>query len=183
LLKNVVRNRLYQKLVSLYSNFVIFIQKKLKSYPMTVKWYFLFFCIFCSISLIGQQDILEEIEEIVIDDNKTILKSIFFGGGSAYIDEEQVQELSEFIYAVEHINRYEILVHSFTDNIGSKDYNQWLSQQRSEAVIWELEQLAIPIDLLLKADFGEDNPIYSNQTYLGKLHNRRVDVILRPLSF
>ena len=150
---------------------------------MTVKWYFLYFCIFCPILLMGQLDVSEVDEEIGIDPNKTILKSIFFGGGSAYIDEVQVKAIEEFIYAVENINRYEILVHSFTDNIGSKDYNQWLSQQRSEAVIWELEQLAIPIDLLLKADFGEENPIYSNHTYQGQLHNRRVDIILRPLSF
>jgi len=114
--------------------------------------------------LVGQ-----EADKIVIEDNQTILKSIFFGGGSAYIDEKQTTELKEFIYAVENINRYEILVHSFTDNIGSRQYNQWLSQQRSEAVIWELDQLDIPIDLLLKADFGEDNPIYNNNTYEGKL--------------
>jgi len=121
--------------------------------------------------------------KVVIEDNQTILKSIFFGGGSAYIDDKQLTDLKEFIYIVENINRYEILVHSYTDNIGSRQYNQWLSQQRSEAVIWELDQLDIPIDLLLKADFGEDNPIYSNNTFEGKLSNRRVDVILRPLSF
>ncbi len=131
----------------------------------------------------GQEIPSEFVERNEVAPNKTILKSIFFGGGSAYIDEEQVEALQEFIYAVDNINRYEILVHSFTDNIGSRQYNQWLSQQRSEAVIWELEQLAIPIDLLLKADFGEDNPIYNNQTYQGQLHNRRVDIILRPLSF
>lgn len=129
------------------------------------------------IIMIGQE------EEVVIEDNQTILKSIFFGGGSAYIDEKQATDLKEFIYAVENINRYEILVHSYTDNIGSRHYNQWLSEQRSDAVIWELDQLDIPIDLLLKADFGEDNPIYSNNTFEGKLSNRRVDVILRPLSF
>jgi len=124
-------------------------------------------------SLLGQE----------IEDNKTLLKSVFFGGGSYYIDAEQITELEDFIYKVENINRYEILVHSFTDNIGSKEYNQWLSRQRSAAVIDELLQLEIPIDLLLKADFGENNPIYSNATYQGKLRNRRVDVILRPLSF
>ncbi len=150
---------------------------------MTAKLFIVFFWLCCPLFLNGQVESTEPVETIKIEDNKTILKSIFFGGGSAYIDEEQAKELQEFIYAVENINRYEILVHSFTDNIGSRQYNQWLSQQRSEAVMWELEQLAIPIDLLLKADFGEDNPIYDNRTYQGKLHNRRVDVILRPLSF
>lgn len=150
---------------------------------MTVKFYIVFILLIFAILLNGQDNTLKVVETIKIADNKTILKSIFFGGGSAYIDEAQVVELQEFIYAVENINRYEILVHSFTDNIGSRQYNQWLSEQRSDAVIWELEQLAIPIDLLLKADFGEENPIYSNQTYQGQLHNRRVDIILRPLSF
>lgn len=140
---------------------------------------YLLFCIISFPSLLfGQTE-----EPTKIPDNQTILKSIFFGGGSAYIDEEQAQELREFIYAVENINRYEVLVHSFTDNIGSRRYNKWLSQERSAAVIWELEQLDIPIDLLLKADFGEDDPIYDNSTFEGQLSNRRVDVILRPLSF
>lgn len=150
---------------------------------MTVKLFVVFICLYWPILLIGQNEEIEAEAVVKIEDNQTILKSIFFGGGSAYIDAKQVQALQEFIYAVENINRYEILVHSFTDNIGSREYNQWLSQQRSDAVIWELEQLAIPIDLLLKADFGEDDPLYSNHTYQGQLHNRRVDVILRPLSF
>jgi OOP family OmpA-OmpF porin len=139
---------------------------------------FIFFnLLFFATYLHGQEQEKEDIS------NKTLLKSIFFGGGSYYIDEAQIKELNEFIYAIENINRYEILVHSFTDNIGSKSYNQWLSMQRSEAVLQELEKLAIPIDIILKADFGEVNPIYSNATYIGKLKNRRVDVILRPLSF
>ena len=150
---------------------------------MTSKLFTVFVLLIFPVLLIGQNSDLEAEETDGNMDNKTILKSIFFGGGSAYIDEKQVKALQEFIHAVENINRYEILVHSFTDNIGSRQYNQWLSQQRSEAVIWELEQLAISIDLILRADFGEDNPIYSNKTYQGKLHNRRVDVILRPLSF
>ena len=118
-----------------------------------------------------------------IDPNQTILKSIFFGGGSAYIDAEQELELQEFIFSVENINRYEVLVNSFTDNIGSREYNQWLSQQRSAAVLEILYDLELDIDLILKADFGEDGPVYNNETLEGKMKNRRVDVILRPLAF
>ena len=124
-----------------------------------------------------------QVEDNKILDNKTILKSIFFGGGSSYIDSGQAEELREFIYAVENINRYEVIVNSFTDNIGSREYNQWLSQQRSGAVLEILYQLDIPIDMILKADFEEDDPIYDNSTFEGQLSNRRVDVILRPLAF
>lgn len=120
---------------------------------------------------------------IIIDPNKMQIKSTYFGGGSAYIDLEQAEALKEFIFSVENINRYEVLVNSFTDNIGSREYNQWLSQQRSEAVLEILRELELEIDLILKADFGEDDPVYNNNTMKGKLKNRRVDVILRPLTF
>ena len=127
--------------------------------------------------------VVGQIEENKIPDNQTLLQNIFFGGGSSYVDEEQAEALREFIYAVENINRYEVIVNSFTDNIGSRQYNQWLSQQRSRSVIEILHQLDIPIDIILKADFGEDDPIYDNSTFQGQLSNRRVDVILRPLAF
>jgi len=120
---------------------------------------------------------------ILIDPNKMQIKSIYFGGGSADIDAKQEEALQEFIFAVENINRYEVLVNSFTDNIGSRAYNQWLSQQRSAAVLEILGELDLEIDLILKADFGEDDPVYNNNTSKGKLKNRRVDVILRPLTF
>ena len=129
--------------------------------------------------LLAQEDVIA----VPIDPNQTLLKSIYFGGGSSYIDEAQELDLQEFIFSVENINRYEVLVNSFTDNIGSREYNQWLSQQRSAAVLEILYELELDIDLILKADFGEDDPIYSNSTFEGKLHNRRVDVILMPLSF
>jgi len=120
---------------------------------------------------------------IIIDPNKMQLKSIYFGGGSAEIDQKQEEALKEFIYAVENINRYEVLINSFTDNIGSRAYNQWLSQQRSAAVLAILGELELEIDLILKADFGEDDPVFNNNTREGKFKNRRVDVILRPLTF
>jgi len=120
---------------------------------------------------------------IIIDPNKMQLKSIYFGGGSAYIDPVQEEALQEFIFSVENINRYEVLINSFTDNIGSREYNQWLSQQRSAAVLDILGELELEIDLILKADFGEDDPVFTNTTSEGKLKNRRVDIILRPLTF
>ncbi len=145
---------------------------------MNLKYLPILLALSLPIFLFGQTE-----KKLKIPDNQTILKNIFFGGGSAYIDQEQAEALREFIYAVENINRYEVIVNSFTDNIGSREYNQWLSQQRSSAVIEILYQLDIPIDMILKADFGEDDPIYDNSTFQGQLSNRRVDVILRPLAF
>ena len=109
-----------------------------------------------------------------------LTKSIYFGGGSYYIDELQRQELIEFIKSVPDIKNFTITVHSYTDDIGSPEYNQRLSELRSQAAINELLRLEISSDRIEIHDFGEFNPIYDNSTWEGKIRNRRVDVILWP---
>ena len=115
--------------------------------------------------------------------DKLIRKSIYFGGGSYYIDELQKDELRNFLSDFESFDNYEIVIFSHTDNIGGKEYNEWLSMMRSHAVVYELIQHGIPDDIIEKKDFGQENPLYTNQSWDGRLMNRRVDVILVPLAF
>ena len=109
------------------------------------------------------------------------IKSIFFGGGSYYIDQEQVQDLYDFIDEIPGIENFEILIQSHTDNIGSLEYNQYLSRMRSESAFQKLLEKGIAKEMMLIEDFGEQNPYFDNNTWEGKLKNRRVDVIIRPL--
>lgn len=109
------------------------------------------------------------------------IKSIYFGGGSYYVDELQLEELYQFMDSIENIFLYHITVHSHTDNIGGAAYNEWLSEQRSEAVIEKLLNRAIPEELIQKRDFGQFNPVYDNNSWLGRLKNRRVDIIFWPV--
>lgn len=67
-------------------------------------------------------------------------KSIFFGGGNYYIDHQQIQELNIWLDGFPGLEGYDILIHSHTDDIGSLDYNQKLSQMRTQAVIRVLEK-------------------------------------------
>ena len=62
-----------------------------------------------STSVFAQDDILK--------------KSIFFGGGSYYVDDVQRDELQDFIQSVDRIQNYEVIIFSHTDNIGGKEYN------------------------------------------------------------
>lgn len=109
------------------------------------------------------------------------IKSIYFGGGSYYVDELQLEELYQFMDSIENIFQYHITIHSHTDNIGGAAYNEWLSEQRSQAVIEKLINRAIPEELIQRRDFGQFNPIYDNNTWLGRLKNRRVDIIFWPM--
>ncbi|MEL7004181.1 MAG: OmpA family protein [Bacteroidota bacterium] len=110
-------------------------------------------------------------------------KSIYFGGGSYYIDDIQIQEMSDFIDGVEKLENYEIVIFSHTDNIGSREYNEWLAKMRSDAVLQQLRLKGIPEDMMKVKDIGLENPLYTNRTYQGRRMNRRVDVILSPIVF
>jgi outer membrane protein OmpA-like peptidoglycan-associated protein len=113
-----------------------------------------------------------------------IRKSIFFGGGSYYISGEQIVELYHFLDSIPNVlDKYEITLISHTDPIGGKEYNEWLSQKRSEAVFDALVDHAIPEFKISIKDWGLENPVYSNNSWKGMQMNRRVDVILYPIIF
>ncbi len=137
-----------------------------------IKYLFVFLTIFAISDTLTSQ--------ALAPDDKTI--SIYFGGGSYYIDEEQEGDLIRFIEEVDNIALYQVEVHGHTDNIGSREFNQYLSHMRCEEVIYQLTNMLIEPETIFQYDHGEDNPDYSNDSWQGKLHNRRVDVILRKLA-
>ncbi|MEC7755548.1 MULTISPECIES: OmpA family protein [Roseivirga] len=107
------------------------------------------------------------------------IRSIYFGGGSARVDIRQANQLKSFLDSIPNIHDYFITVHSHTDNIGGKEYNERLSKMRSQSVIDLMLKLEkIKKEMIEVRDFGLYNPVYDNSTWEGRMKNRRVDVIL-----
>ncbi len=109
-----------------------------------------------------------------------LIKSVFFGGGSYYIDKEQEAEVYEFLNSV-LLENYEIHIHSHTDNVGSRNYNLWLSGMRSESTFMMIEEGGYSMDQIFIKDHGFDNPEFDNLSREGRQKNRRVDIVLWPL--
>ncbi len=113
-----------------------------------------------------------------------IRKSIFFGGGSYIISEDQATDLYHWLDSIPNLlEKYDIQLISHTDPIGGKEYNEWLSKMRSHAVQELLIHKPIPKHKISIKDWGLDNAVYRNDTYNGMKLNRRVDVILYPIIF
>ena len=108
--------------------------------------------------------------------------SIYYGGGSYYISEDQKLDLLNFLLKIPHVEQYNITIHSHTDNIGGVEFNNWLSQMRSWSALQELLLHNISKDMIEIKDFGLHNPVYDNSTWEGKLNNRRVDILFWPLT-
>jgi outer membrane protein OmpA-like peptidoglycan-associated protein len=113
-----------------------------------------------------------------------IRKSIYFGGGSYDISDDQAIELYHWLDSIPNVlDKYSIQLISHTDPIGGKEFNEWLSKMRSEAVFQLLLEKNIPDHKITIKDWAYDNPVYSNSTFGGMQMNRRVDVILYPIVF
>ena len=113
-----------------------------------------------------------------------IRMSIYFGGGSYYISQDQATELYHWLDSVPNLlEKYDIHLISHTDPIGGKEYNEWLSKMRSTAVQELLIRKPVPEHKISIKDWGLENAVYRNDTYNGMKLNRRVDVILYPIIF
>jgi len=66
-------------------------------------------------------------------------------------------------------------LNGYTDNTGSKAYNNRLSTKRAKAVADFLISKGVMKDQISTEGFGESNPVATNETDSGKAKNRRVE--------
>jgi outer membrane protein OmpA-like peptidoglycan-associated protein len=82
---------------------------------------------------------------------------------------------------VKILNKYpdtNILIEGDTDNQGTTDYNQKLSERRAQAVADYQTSLGIPDARISTVGLGETNSVASNDTSEGRQRNRRVEVAI-----
>jgi len=80
---------------------------------------------------------------------------------------------------VKILNKYpdtNILIEGDTDNTGTNEYNQMLSERRAHAVADYQKSLGVTDARISTVGLGETNPIGSNDTDYGRQQNRRVEV-------
>lgn len=70
-----------------------------------------------------------------------------------------------------------ILLVGHTDDVGSSEYNAELSERRARAVANFLTRNGVPEELLYFQGAGESLPVADNRTELGRVQNRRVEIV------
>jgi hypothetical protein len=69
-------------------------------------------------------------------------------------------------------------VEGYTDNIGSDEYNQKLSQQRADAVRDFLVVQGVQAGNITSTGYGKSQPVADNSTNAGRAQNRRVQLVV-----
>ena len=108
--------------------------------------------------------------------------NVTFATDSADINADFYDVLTSVVLVLKEYEKTLIQVVGYTDNTGSVEYNQQLSERRAASVTRFLESQDIREVRIETYGFGVDNPIATNDTPEGRQLNRRVELTLVPLT-
>lgn len=100
-----------------------------------------------------------------------------FAPGKAKIPASAKRALDELASTLKSDPKREVVIDGHTDNVGGPRYNQALALRRAEAVRAALLQRGIASSRIAIRSLGEENPASSNASRIGRLENRRAEVI------
>jgi outer membrane protein OmpA-like peptidoglycan-associated protein len=79
------------------------------------------------------------------------------------------------------LNKYPdrtVVIEGYTDNVGSEQYNQGLSERRADSVRSYLAEQGIGVVRLAALGKGETGAVADNSSATGRQQNRRVEVVI-----
>jgi outer membrane protein OmpA-like peptidoglycan-associated protein len=108
--------------------------------------------------------------------------NITFATNSADLNAGFFEVLNSVALVVNEFSQTVIEVAGHTDNTGTDQYNQQLSERRAGAVAAYLGTRSVRSDRIITVGMGEGRPIAGNDTEAGRQQNRRVELTLVPLT-
>ena len=110
--------------------------------------------------------LIVNLSDVLFDFNKYTLKSEA---------REKLAKVSGILLAYPDLK---LQVEGYTDNIGSEEYNQKLSEQRAGGVRDYLQTSGVQQNNITAQGFGKTRPIADNSTNSGRAQNRRVELVV-----
>ena len=121
---------------------------------------------------------VRDIEGVTFNDatgTLSIQQYILFDFNSYKPKKSAIKPLSKIVEAFNKLDNAILHITGHTDNVGSSNYNQRLSERRAETIRLILVELGISEDKLEVSGDGELSPVSSNDTEEGRALNRRVE--------
>ncbi len=103
------------------------------------------------------------------------INNIFFDYNESTLKPESFLELDRLYNVLNSNPGIKVEISGHTDNVGSDEYNNILSQSRSESVKDYLVKKGINAGRIISKGYGKSNPVATNDTEEGRQLNRRVE--------
>lgn len=108
----------------------------------------------------------------------TFDSGILFDLNSYQLKETAKNNIKELARVLQKYDDTNILIEGHTDDTGTNDYNQKLSEQRAEAVGNFAKSLGVLGTRMSISGYGESQPAEDNKTDGGRRANRRVEIAI-----
>lgn len=104
------------------------------------------------------------------------LQNLLFATNKAVLQGNYVEELDQWVKFLQGKPDIHIEVNGYTDNVGSEQYNQQLSEKRAQVVGSYLVDKGIDPGRIVAVGYGEASPVADNKSEEGRSKNRRVAI-------
>lgn len=133
-----------------------------------------------NISLVGENSSTDPvIKDIPLEPirigAKMVLKNIFFETDKYDLKETSEIELEKLVELLDTNPSLKLEIGGHTDNVGTPEYNQILSENRAKTVNQYLLDHGVDQTRLIYKGYGETSPVDSNDTDEGRANNRRTE--------
>jgi len=106
------------------------------------------------------------------------LGDVLFATGKSDVKVGATSNLNKLVVFLNKYQDRSVQIEGHTDNVGSEDSNQGLSQRRAESVKAYLVQQGIAGSRLTAVGMGENQPLAGNDSQSGRQQNRRVVAVI-----
>jgi outer membrane protein OmpA-like peptidoglycan-associated protein len=105
---------------------------------------------------------------------KITMNNIFFEFGKAALQSESTPELKRIADFIKK-NKINVEISGHTDNVGSDEVNNRLSQERADVVRNQLIAFGVTPERIIAKGYGKNRPKVANDTPENQATNRRVE--------
>ena len=108
--------------------------------------------------------------------------NVTFATDSADVTADFYPVLDSVAIVVNKFEKTYVDVIGHTDSTGRAEYNQGLSERRASSVAAYLRSREVIPERIVVTGMGQNAPVASNDTPEGRALNRRVEIVLTPLT-
>jgi len=111
-----------------------------------------------------------------------VLKNVFYEVDKYDLKQESGAELQKIMGFMKKNPKVKVEISGHTDNTGTKQHNQLLSENRARTVYEYLIANGVDKNRLAYKGYADDKPIASNNTEAGKAKNRRTEFTITSVN-
>ncbi len=126
------------------------------------------------------QDFTVDDFEVDSVDGKAVVKFVIYFEFNQYdLNSSAFNRVDKVIARVRKDKTLFVDIRGYTDNVGTNEFNLFLSKKRAQIVYDYMNSRGVPSDHMIDRFYGKENPVADNSNPSTSWLNRRVEILIR----